>query len=298
MQIPYHLQQIAIMGTEHALAPELILSKPFEQIRSSREGQLLLSAAGIGLGRQAGYIAEKFETFPLETPHHGKKVIHIKAVLHLMASMRHFIRTDIFRHYSRRNYQQYSNPHFFYEWCVTFLASDKRLPGEILPRLLNFGIRYEQTRNALWFVLGEQGQWLAKERPDKWHWFLNLERPSFHEIYPASSERDAILLRLIHERDIPMRVEKILRILSQNPYRFSAEAAQSIVQFFRYTWADAFMNSKEFQTIARNFVIHAPLVTQQLFMDLIRERGYSEQFYNTLIEVIHFRQEMQRAICL
>lgn len=160
----------AIIGTGQQATTDLSTGTAVDaltkQLASEQPERTLLLAAGAwALYQQAGYSAKSLPISQSSAPAEEKVACSSRAAQQIATFL------------------QGKHDVLFSEALERLQRVQQRLPHELLPQALAYGIRHKQLRTALLPVLGERGRWLAQFSPE-WSWATAIDTAFMHKTLP------------------------------------------------------------------------------------------------------------------
>lgn len=190
--LPQSLIKQAMLGTEAAPAmPSGALAEaavrpllPDAESASSAAARLLTLAGSVALWRQCGHT-------PRQHPHtQVERSAQDERPLVGDLAVQHFL-------------QMRSGEHriCLHEWLAVVQARGYRLPDELLPILLAFGLEKPPYLEALRAVIGERGRWLARQRPELMWRAVAEAAPQGYSLHGSSRYSSEIIMGWLRKTD-------------------------------------------------------------------------------------------------
>ena len=173
------LVSCALLGTERqappALAGDDALGRLLGQLDGTdREGDLLRAAGVVALWQRAGQeLLDDRQPCPPASAADSVPVCGVRAARHLERLL------------------QGQNAELLPEWLEQLAAVGRRVPAALLPALLDVGARQMDVQPLLPAVLGERGDWLARQR-EEWRYAVRV-RDEAQWSSDSQAERLALL---------------------------------------------------------------------------------------------------------
>lgn len=173
------LVSCALLGTERqappALAGDDALGRLLGQLDGTdREGDLLRAAGVVALWQRAGQeLLDDRQPCPPASAADSVPVCGVRAARHLERLL------------------QGQNVELLPEWLEQLAAVGRRVPAALLPALLDVGARQMDVQPLLPAVLGERGDWLARQR-EEWRYAVRV-RDEAQWSSDSQAERLALL---------------------------------------------------------------------------------------------------------
>ncbi len=151
--LPEDLRRLALIGTS---------SRPPTTPPNQFEKDLLLTVATYGLKQQAGYLPNTLSNMSLsQVPLEQGQPCSVKASKHLLLMLNG-------RHQA-----------LLPTWFQLLQDHQQHIPYELLPSLLDFGVKSKSYKSLLRPIIGERGRWLVEIATTvKWQWIFKDESPN------------------------------------------------------------------------------------------------------------------------
>lgn len=183
------------------------------------------------------------------------------------------------------------------EWCLLVAENGMRMPGELIPSMLNSNLVFPDWRGLVLLGMGSYARWIVAHQRDQlhWQWVIQTPMPRIEKIYTTIEEESS---KLLARYEISREKVDFHRRLAGHRYFWTDSLAEKALDYIEFV-----LRHKPFDQwridlnrFHESFAYYAPLKYHEqyhAFVDMINQKQ-SRDFDIRMIS--DYRQKLHRII--
>lgn len=183
------------------------------------------------------------------------------------------------------------------EWCLLVAENGMRMPGELIPSMLDSDLVFPDWRGLVLLGMGSYARWIVAHHRDQvhWQWVIQTPMPRLEKIYTTIEDESN---KFLSRYEISREKVDFHRRLAGHRYFWTdalAERALDYIEFvLRYKPFDQWrIDLNRFQ---ESFAYYAPLKYHEQFHTLVDKINQKQASDFDSRMITSYRQKLQRII--